>query len=465
MALSAAPRYHEWLDDAGVDRLSESVHDPPAVRKLRRAALRSFRELDAEPNPLYRKYVYFGGVDLHQIEAALPGPPVAVPGAPAHTIRVVHDASGSRVELPAELSSAGVTVQTLPELWRDGEAAAKRLAPEISAQDKMGAFSLALVNRAVRIEVPDRCTLPVRVQDISVLSRPHEALVVHRSLRAGEASRLLYSEEVFSADEATVSDQRLYGSIVELDVAAEAAVNYATIHAPDLGSVGLYHRHATVARSAQLTWMWNGLGGFRTRLKNLTEIPGVGGDVVDLQTCFGQKQQSYDTSVQISHQGTDTHGLSMTRGLFRDDARGVSRGLVRIEKEARKTLSVLSEHAMLLSHGARSDTIPVLEILCRDVKATHSSSVAPVDPERIFYLESRGIAEQDAIRMIGEGFLGHVLERSPISGLREIVYPLLESRWDQKPILWRSESFPALPPLSVASATAPEEWRFDAKLR
>jgi hypothetical protein len=99
------------------------------------------------------------------------------------------------------------------------------------------------------------------------------------------------------------------------------------------------------------------------------------------------------------------------------------------------------------------------------VKATHSSSVAPVDPERIFYLESRGIQEQDAIRMIGEGFLGHVLERSPIQGLREIVYPLLETRWDKKPILWRSEPFPALPPLSVESGVAAEEWRFDAKLR
>ena len=71
----------------------------------------------------------------------------------------------------------------------------------------------------------------------------------------------------------------------------------------------------------------------------------------------------------------------------------MSRGLVRIEKEARKTISYLSEHAMLLSRGARSDTIPILEILCRDVKATHSSSVAPVDPERIFYLESRGLPE------------------------------------------------------------------------
>ena len=72
----------------------------------------------------------------------------------------------------------------------------------------------------------------------------------------------------------------------------------------------------------------------------------------------------------------------------------MSRGLVRIEKDARRTLELpLSEHAMLLTRGARSDTIPILEILCRDVKATHSTSVAPVDPEKVFYLESRGVPE------------------------------------------------------------------------
>ncbi|MGI0053464.1 MAG: SufD family Fe-S cluster assembly protein, partial [Thermoplasmata archaeon] len=147
-------------------------------------------------------------------------------------------------------------------------------------------------------------------------------------------------------------------------------------------------------------------------------------------------------------------------------SQGVSRGLVRIEKDARKTLSFLSEHAMLLSRGARSDTIPVLEILCRDVKATHSSSVAPVDPEKVFYLASRGIGESDAIRMIGEGFLAHVLDRAPIVDLREHLYPILAARWDGHPVLFTDgPGGPALPPLSAKGANDAAEWRFDAKLR
>jgi len=143
----------------------------------------------------------------------------------------------------------------------------------------------------------------------------------------------------------------------------------------------------------------------------------------------------------------------------------MSRGLVRIEQPARRTLSFISEHAMLLSRGARSDTLPILEILCRDVKATHSTSVHPVDPEKIFYLESRGIPNADAVRMVGEGFLAYVHERAPVAGLREILYPSLEARWNGGVLAWSAEHPPTLPALEVSGTDAAPEWRFDAKLR
>ncbi|HYK93461.1 MAG TPA: SufD family Fe-S cluster assembly protein, partial [Thermoplasmata archaeon] len=218
-------------------------------------------------------------------------------------------------------------------------------------------------------------------------------------------------------------------------------------------------------RASRLGWVWAGFGGYRTRARSSSALVGAGSDLEDLQTFFGRGQQAYDSAVQISHIGTDTHGQSVTRGVFQDDARGMSRGLVRIEKEARKTISFLSEHAMLLSRGARSDTIPILEILCRDVKATHSSSVAPVDPEKVFYLESRGMPRGDAVRMISEGFLAHVLSRAPIAGLRELLYPLLEARWAGRDLPWTEGSLPALPRLDFASDVAETDWRFDAKLR
>src|SRR5208282_4714574 len=258
---------------------------------------------------------------------------------------------------------------------------------------------------------------------------------------------------------------RLVASNTEVSLGERAKSVVLSVHSPDLKTVSLYQRTATLGAGARLAWMWNGLGGFRTKTRNSTTLAGNGSAVDDLQIFYGSGDQSFDSSVHLTHSGTGTHGQSITRGVFTDRARGMSRGLVRIEHEARGTLSFISEHAMLLSKGARSDTIPILEILCRDVKATHSTSVAPVDPEKVFYLESRGMTRSDAIRMIGEGFLSYVYDRAPVTGLRELLYPSLSTRWDGAEVPWVDGAYPLLPALEVTGTEAAPEWRFDTKLR
>ena len=465
MAL-ASPKYGAWLTSEQVHDLSSSLSDPPAYVHHRTEAFERFLELPLEPNPLYRGYGYFSGVDLTGIDPKHRGPPVDLPPPPVDSVRVVHDADGTHVSVPPELGDAGVQVIPLSALWSRGdEVVGPFLRGSEQSTDRLNALAGAVLNRGYRLEIPDRLRTPIHLQDVAVLSQPHEVLSIRRSIRAGVGTQLLATEEVFSTG-SVAAGQRLIASSTDLDLAADSKTVFLTVHAPDLGAVSVYRRSATTGPNARLAWIWNGLGGFRTKVRNGTILTGDGSAVEDFQTFYGAKEQSYDSSVDLTHVGTDTHGQSITRGVFTDQARGMSRGLVRIEADARKTMSVISEHAMLLSRGARSDTIPILEILCRDVKATHSTSVAPVDPEKVFYLESRGMKEAEAVRMIGEGFLSYVLDRTPVASLRWTLYPSLAARWDGKAIVWGQDGrFPLLPILSVTGTEAAPEWRFDSKLR
>jgi Fe-S cluster assembly scaffold protein SufB len=464
MASSVVP-HGEWLSLDDVRRLSSTLGDPAPVAARRTNAFDRFQHLPLEPNPLYRGYGYFSNVDLTGVDANPRGSPVGLPAPLPETVRIVHDAAGTRADVPGSLRDAGVRVHTLSEIWRSDAKGLEELFHDAEEPtDRLTALATVLLNRGYFLGVPDDLAVPIRVQELTILSAPHEALSIRRAVRAGASSQLLLSEETYSTPGAN-GGQRLVASNTHLDVGARAKVVVLSLHAPDLRAVSVYRRTATVGEAARLAWMWNGLGGFRTKVKNRTALVGAGAAVDDLQTFYGARDQSYDSSVELTHVGTDTHGQSITRGVFTDDARGMSRGLVRIEHEARRTLSFISEHAMLLSRGARSDTLPILEILCRDVKATHSTSVHPVDPEKIFYLESRGIPAADAVRMVGEGFLAYVHERAPIAGLREILYPSLEARWNGETLTWRGEGSPVLPPLSVTGTDTSPEWRFDAKLR
>jgi Fe-S cluster assembly scaffold protein SufB len=462
---ASAPRYETWLSIQDVDALSRDLNDPAPFAARRRDDYERFLKLPLEPNPLYRGYGYFTNVNLAGLDPRAQGPPVARPAPIPGALRIVHDAAGTSVELPGPLRDAGVRVLTFSQLWQNGgDARAAFLRGVEEPTDKLSALAGLLLNRGYRLEIPDDYREPVRVQDVTVLSRPHEAIAVRRSIRAGRHAQLLVTEEVFSTPEVP-DGQRIYASSNDVDLGEDAKGVVLTVHAPDLRSVSVYRRSATTGARARLAWIWNGLGGFRTKMRNHSTFEGNGSSVDDLQTFFGEKEQSYDSSVDFTHIATDTHSQSVTRGVFRDQARGMSRGLVRIEPNARKTIAFVSEHAMLLSKGARSDSIPILEILCRDVKATHSSSVAPVDPEKIFYLESRGMSETDSIRAIGEGFLSYVHDRVPIAGIRDLLYPNLARRWDGKDLPWTSDEFPSLPALEVSGTEAAPEWRFDAKLR
>ncbi len=462
---TSTPQFREWLTAEQVTDLSKTLGDPTAYGTTRREAFGRFRELPLEPNPLYRGYGYFAGVDLSHIDPALRASPVDLPPALPGAVRIVHDASGTRVEIPPSVGSTGIRFVPLDELWKGGNGHLSAYLRGVEEPpDRLSALATALLNRGYRLEVPDGHREPIRIQEITVLSRPHEAISVRRSLHAGADTQVLLTEEVYSTP-SVPEGQRLYASQTDLDVGDRAKVAVLTVHAPDLRTVSLYRRTATTGADARIAWLWNGLGGFRTKVRNATKLTGRGSVVDDLQTFYGAKNQSYDSSVDVTHVAQDTRANSVTRGVFTDDARGMSRGLIRIEPDARKTLAYVSEHAMLLSRGARSDTIPILEILCRDVKATHSTSVAPVDPERIFYLETRGVPREEAVRLIGEGFLAYVHERAPISGLREILYPTLTRRWEGGDIVWKDGDYPTLPALSVAGTETAPEWRFDSKLR
>ncbi len=103
--------------------------------------------------------------------------------------------------------------------------------------------------------------------------------------------------------------------------------------------------------------------------------------------------------------------------------------MIRIKENASKSNSFLSGRSILLDKGAKSDSIPGLEIFTNDVKATHSASVAQIDEEQIFYLQTRCLSREEAERIIVEGFL-EPLSRTMSYQVRAWIAYLIESKWE-----------------------------------
>jgi len=95
---------------------------------------------------------------------------------------------------------------------------------------------------------------------------------------------------------------------------------------------------------------------------------------------------------------------------------------------AQKTDAYQTNRNLLLSDGARADSLPNLEIQADDVKCSHGATVGQLDEESRFYLMSRGLSREQAERLVVLGFLGEVLSRLPLGGVVEKVTGVIEEK-------------------------------------
>lgn len=125
----------------------------------------------------------------------------------------------------------------------------------------------------------------------------------------------------------------------------------------------------------------------------------------------GDNSDTFDLQLQTLHLAPRTTARTDIRVVLKDQAVCNLKGLIKIVPEAHQTDAFLTIKGLLLSDEAKLETIPSLEIEANDVKASHSASSGPPDPEQVFYLTSRGLSQNQAVQLLVEGFLGEVVER------------------------------------------------------
>ena len=130
-----------------------------------------------------------------------------------------------------------------------------------------------------------------------------------------------------------------------------------------------------------------------------------------LGAVLGRGQDRFNLDVKTIHQGVGTSAYTHVRGVLFDESYVSFSGLIRIDKGANKTSSLLENRVLVLGEKARAESIPSLEIEADDVKASHAATVGKIDPDQLFYLQSRGIELKTAVRMIVDGFFDPILSK------------------------------------------------------
>ena len=146
---------------------------------------------------------------------------------------------------------------------------------------------------------------------------------------------------------------------------------------------------------------------------------------------FADHEQRLDYDTFQEHIAPNTTSDFAFKGVLRDTASAVWRGMIRVEEGAQKTNAYQENRNLLLSKTAHADSIPGLEILANDVRCTHGATLSQVDREQLFYAMARGLSRQEAERLIVRGFFQDVLDRIELEPVREALGQALEARIPQ----------------------------------
>jgi Fe-S cluster assembly protein SufD len=140
----------------------------------------------------------------------------------------------------------------------------------------------------------------------------------------------------------------------------------------------------------------------------------------------GRQHVDFDTLQE--HAAASTTSDLAFRGILDGRSTAVWRGMIQVDRGAQQTDAFQESRNLLLSKRAHADAIPGLEILADDVRCTHAAAIAQIDKEQLFYLQSHGLPEAKANRLVVEGFLGALVERFEEGPVREVVAGALERR-------------------------------------
>ena len=333
-----------------------------------------------------------------------------------------------KVELSDEARAGGVVLTSIAEASRSmPELVSRYLFTGVrSDRDKFAALHGALFSGGTFLYVPDGVVLekPLFGQYWSGASA--SAVLPHSLIVAGNGAQFQYVDEFLSADrEASI----LASGSAEVFLGEGANVGYVALQRWSDKTWQFANQRFHLGRDSHLNLVDVALGGRFSRLRVEAIMEGAGSSADLRGLFFGGQEQAFDFRTLQDHVAPQTTSDLLFKGALQDLAKSVYVGVVRVESEARGSSSNQANRNLLLSEKAKATSEPILEILNNDIlRCSHGATVGPVDPEHLFYLESRGIPRPVAERMLVQGFLGEVLDRIPVPEVRDMVEQDLAAR-------------------------------------
>jgi FeS assembly protein SufD len=421
------------LGPDNIEEISAANNEPSWLKEYRKNSFSIYQELPPEVSPLYNKYSDANKMNPEEVTFSLSSDSTVPDFVKDRMAELADNPSvvqiGTnihKINLPSELKSKGLVICSIQDAIKDHpDKIKKSLELTDPNTDKYTALNNAFFNSGIFIYIPRGLVLEKTIHLISSLSMDQTSTISRNIVIGEENCKASIVQELYAPKS---TKQQAYLELLDVIVNQNTELDMITFQAMDQNAVNFSTRKANIGRDGRMNWYLGLFGSLLSRYKTDNYLTGIGANATDTEVVFGNKNQSFDITSNLIHVAPSTTGRVLEKSVLKDTSKSLFKGMIRIEKEAHHAESYLSGHSILLDKGAKSDSIPGLEIFTNDVKATHSASVAQIDDEHLFYLGTRCLNKSDAQKIIIEGFL-EPLSRKMSYQIRAWITYLIDSKW------------------------------------
>ncbi|MDD7581640.1 Fe-S cluster assembly protein SufB [Corynebacterium sp. 32222D000AT] len=212
----------------------------------------------------------------------------------------------------------------------------------------------------------------------------------------------------------------LHSAVVEIIVKKGGRCRYTTIQNWSNNVYNLVTKRTKCEEGATMEWVDGNIGSKVTMKYPAVWLTGEHARGEVLSVAFAGEDQFQDTGAKMTHMAPHTSSNIVSKSVARAGGRAAYRGLVQVNQNAHHSTSNVECDALLVDSISRSDTYPYNDIRNDHVTLGHEATVSQVSEEQLFYLMSRGIAEEEAMAMIVRGFVEPIAKELPMEYALEL---------------------------------------------
>jgi len=285
------------------------------------------------------------------------------------------------------------------------------------------ALNTAFANDGIFIYIPANTVIdiPIHIMNLNgsiqgnVLVQPRNIFI------AGENSTAVILETYNSINEGT----SFTNNITEVFLGERSNFKLFKIQRENEKSFHISRTQAEQKKNSVLTTYTVTTGGSLTRNDNNTLLNDEGCETHLFGLYLTSGSQHVDNHTLIDHAKPRCTSNELYKGVLNDRSKAVFNGKVFVRPDAQKTNAYQSNKNILLTKEASVDTKPQLEIYADDVRCTHGATVGQLDEESVFYLRSRGIPKEEAIKILIRAFAEDIFENISSEQIHEYIQKLI----------------------------------------